>query len=57
MKVLFVHGFEAGVNGNKPRYLKSHFDVCVPFIEKPFNLIASILLIAGMISFDLFTTI
>lgn len=48
MKVLFIHGLEAGVNGHKAKYLRSHFDTCVPFMERPFNLIASILLIIGI---------
>ncbi len=47
MKVLFVHGLEAGVNGKKAQYLQKHFDTCVPFMKNPYNLVGSILLITG----------
>eukprot|EP00026_Physarum_polycephalum_P013640 Phypoly_transcript_14062.p1 GENE.Phypoly_transcript_14062~~Phypoly_transcript_14062.p1 ORF type:complete len:231 (+),score=25.68 Phypoly_transcript_14062:265-957(+) len=47
VKVLFVHGMDPEKNnGQKARYLRSKFDdTCIPRIDSPYNLIASLLLI------------
>jgi hypothetical protein len=47
MKVLFVHGLESGVNGNKARYLREHFDTNVPAMKNPYSVVASALVIIG----------
>lgn len=30
VKVLFIHGLESGVNGDKARYLRKHFNLIAP---------------------------